>query len=103
MSPRIPIDQARIAEFCKKWSVTEFALFGSVLRDGFRSDSDIDVMLTYGPDAEWTLFDMARMRDELVKLFGHDVDLLTRPAVEMSANYMRRKSILESATVVYAA
>lgn len=56
MSARIPIDREKIAEFCRRWKITEFALFGSVLREDFRPDSDVDVLVTFAPDAEWGLF-----------------------------------------------
>jgi len=49
----VPID--RIAEFCRRWKITELALFGSVLRDDFRPDSDVDVLVTFAPDAPWSL------------------------------------------------
>ena len=65
MKVRIPIDQEKIAEFCQRWKITEFALFGSVLRDDFRPDSDVDVLVTFAPDAEWSLFDDVDMEEEL--------------------------------------
>ncbi|MFZ2896209.1 MAG: nucleotidyltransferase family protein [Saprospiraceae bacterium] len=91
----------RISEFCKKWKVKEFALFGSVLRDDFKPDSDIDVLVDFEQDSGRTLFDLVDMIDELKNIFGRDVDLLTRKAVERSRNYIRRKEILSSAEVVY--
>ncbi len=53
---RIAIPQDKIADFCRRWKITEFALFGSVLRDDFRPDSDVDVLVTFAPDARWGLF-----------------------------------------------
>ena len=96
----LPLD--RIAEFCRRWKVREFALFGSALRSDFRADSDVDVMLTFADDADWGLFDLARMRAELAEVFGREVDVLTRPGVEGSRNRLRREAILSSAEVVYA-
>ncbi len=95
----LPMDQ--IHEFCQKWQVIEFALFGSVLRDDFRPDSDIDVMVQFHPDAHPTLFDLTYMEDELKILFQRDVDLVTRKGIETSHNYLRRKAILSSAQVIY--
>jgi hypothetical protein len=83
--------------------VTELALFGSVLREDFRPDSDIDMLIRFAPDARWTLFDFAQMRDELADIFGRDVDLVSWRAVEASKNYLRRRAILESAQVIYVA
>ena len=56
MGARIWFDAGKIAEFCRKWRIAEFALFGSVLRDDFRPDSDVDVLVTYDPDAGWSGF-----------------------------------------------
>lgn len=103
MSRPIPWDRPAIGQFCRKWKITEFALFGSVLGDDFGPDSDVDVLVTFEPDAHWTLFSLSRMQDELSKLFGRDVDLLTRRAVEQSRNAIRREAILSSAEVVHVA
>lgn len=97
----VKVSKEKISEFCKKWQVKEFALFGSVLRDDFKPDSDIDVLVDFEQDSGRTLFDLVDMIDELKNIFGRDVDLLTRKAVERSRNYIRRKEILSSAEVVY--
>jgi predicted nucleotidyltransferase len=97
----IPID--RIAAFCQRWGVVEFALFGSVLRADFGPDSDIDVLVRFGEGVRYTLFDLVAMTDELEAVFGRKVDIVDRHAVEGSPNYIRRKHILNSAEVVYAA
>jgi uncharacterized protein len=60
MSARIPVDREKIAAFCQRWKIAELALFGSVLRDDFRSDSDVDVLVTFTPDAGWGLLDHVR-------------------------------------------
>lgn len=96
MTPRLPIPERAIAEFCRKWKVTEFALFGSVVRDDFRPDSDVDVLVSFAPEMRYSLFDLAEMQDELSAAFGRDVDLVTRRAVERGSNEWRRRSILES-------
>ena len=101
--PRISIDREKIAAFCRKWRVTEFSLFGSVLRDDFRPDSDVDVLVRFATDAAWGLFDLCRMEEELRELFGRDVDLVTRDSLEQSENYIRRRAILGSLEVVHAA
>ena len=79
----------------------EFALFGSVLRDDFRPDSDVDVMVQFEPEAHPTLFDLVEMEGELKQIFGRDVDLVTRKGIESSRNYLRRKAILSSVNVIY--
>lgn len=95
----LPMDA--IQAYCQKWGIREFALFGSVLREDFADESDIDVLVTFGEDVRYTLFDLVRMGDELEAIFGRKVDILTRKGVEESPNYIRRKSILRSAQVIY--
>ena len=103
MNTQVDIPRDEIAAFCERWQLAELALFGSVLRDDFSPDSDIDVLVRFDPKARPTLLDIARMQDELTRLFGRQADLVERTAVETSRNYIRRKAILESAEVVYAA
>ena len=99
----MPIPRETIEAFCRKWDIKEFALFGSVLRDDFRPDSDVDVMVQFDPDAHRTLFDLVEMQDELRAIFSRNVDILTRRGVEQSRNYIRKKEILSTAEVIYAA
>jgi predicted nucleotidyltransferase len=99
---RLEIPDEAIAEFCRKWRITEFALFGSVLTDDFRPDSDVDVLVRFEKDAPWSLYEIVDMKEELARLLGRDVDLAEREAVEQSRNPFRRHSILSSARVVYA-
>ncbi|MBO1348972.1 MAG: nucleotidyltransferase family protein [Hormoscilla sp. GUM202] len=98
----IEIAKEKIAEFCDRWQITEFALFGSVLRDDFRPDSDIDVLVTFAPDSHWTLFNIIHMESELEAIFERKVDLVCKLAIQQSLNYLRRKAILNSAEVIYA-
>jgi predicted nucleotidyltransferase len=100
---RIDIPYERIAAFCRKWKITELALFGSVLREDFRPDSDVDVLVTFAPDHRWTFFDLVHMEEELSAILGRRVDLVEREAIERSPNYIRRKAILSSFEPVYVA
>jgi predicted nucleotidyltransferase len=100
---RIDVPHARLADFCRRWHVVELSLFGSVLRDDFRPDSDVDALVTFTPEARHNLFDLMRMEKELAELFGRKVDLVDRRVLEQSPNYIRRRAILDSAEVVYAA
>jgi hypothetical protein len=95
----IPSD--RIADYCKRWKMMDFAIFGSALRDDFSPESDIDVLVTFDRDAHWTLFDMVDMQEELKEILGRDVDLVSRRGIESSQNYLRRKAILSSAKVIH--
>ena len=98
---QIEIPRDELSKFCVRWRIEELSLFGSVLRDNFRSDSDVDILVKFQPDAEPTLFDLVRMQDELQRLFGRKVDLVSRRGIEASRNYLRRNAILNSAEVVY--
>lgn len=100
---KLNLPDEKISEFCRKWNIVEFALFGSVLREDFRPDSDVDVLVTFAPGSRVSLFDFPGMQDELQAIFGRPVDLLTRAGIEESRNPYRKKSILDSARVVYAA
>jgi uncharacterized protein len=98
----IDLPMEKIAEFCHKWQVAEFALFGSVLRDDFRPDSDIDVMVEFHPEAHPTFSTLDQMEADLKTIFNRDIDLITRQGIANSRNYLRRHEILSSAQVIYA-
>ena len=100
---QIELPMEQIADFCKRWMITEFALFGSVLSDDFRPDSDIDVLVTFAPDARWSLIDFIHAEEELTEIVGRKVDLVSRRGVEQSHNYIIRKAILRSARTLYVA
>src|SRR3972149_2921826 len=97
---RIEIPRDQVADFCRRWKITELAVFGSVLREDFRPDSDVDVLVTFAPEAKWSLFDHVDMEDELARILGRPVDLVSRRGIEKSRNPFRRRAILESAKVV---
>ena len=99
----LPLPREAIAAFCRRWKITELALFGSVLREDFGSDSDVDVLVTFAPEARWTLLDFVTMKDELEGMIGREVDLVTRAAVEQSANWIRKREILNTARSFYVA
>ena len=99
----IEVPTEQIADFCQRWQVIELALFGSVLRDDFQPDSDIDVMVRFYPEAHPTFRTLDEMEAELQTIFRRDVDLITRQGMETSRNYLRRHEILSSAQVIYAA
>jgi predicted nucleotidyltransferase/uncharacterized protein with HEPN domain len=93
----------RIAEFCRKWKVDELALFGSVLRDDFGPESDVDVLLAFAPDADHSLFDVAHMQDDLRDIFGRRVDVVRRDGLVRGGNPYSIRNILGSARVIYGA
>ncbi|MEA3350624.1 MAG: nucleotidyltransferase domain-containing protein [Chloroflexota bacterium] len=92
-----------IQDFCHRWKIVELSLFGSVLRSDYRHDSDVDLLVTFSSDSRWSLFDMVRMQEDIERILRRDVDLVSREGIEASQNYIRRKAILESAEVIYAA
>jgi predicted nucleotidyltransferase len=100
MVAQIPIPQDRIAEFCRKWQVRELSLFGSILRDDFREDSDVDVLVALAPGRRVPLEQWLAMEDELRSIFRREIDLVERRLV---VNPFRRHHILTHRRVLYAA
>jgi uncharacterized protein len=100
MLPELPRD--RLIDFCQRWQVTELALFGSILRDDFRPDSDIDLLVTFTPTARWGLLAHVRMERELAQILDRPVDLIEKAAIQESPNWLRRNEILQTAQVIYA-
>jgi len=99
--PELTWPSERIAEFCRRWKIVELSVFGSVLREDFGPDSDVDLLARFAPDGDWSLFDHARMERELVEILGREVDLVNRSALEHSSNWIRRREILETARTIY--
>ena len=99
---RLPVTQAQIDAFCRKWRVARFELFGSVLREDFDAASDVDVLVTFAGELRVGLRDLLDMEEELEMLFGRKVDLIKRHLVEESPNWIRRNRILQSARLIYA-
>jgi uncharacterized protein len=97
---RLPVDEAQLDEFCRRWSIVKLELFGSMLVDSSTAQ-DVDLLVTFAPDAEWGLFEHARMERELADLLGCQVDLISRRAIESSGNALRRSRILAAAVPVY--
>ncbi|MBC6473801.1 MAG: nucleotidyltransferase family protein [Hormoscilla sp. GM102CHS1] len=88
---KVKLPEEKIEEFCRRWQITELAVFGSVLRDDFRPDSDIDFLVSFAPDENWSLFDLVDMERELAAIVGRKVDLIEKVANERSHNQLRRK------------
>ena len=102
MAVKILLDHEKIADFCRRWKITELAFFGSVLREDFGPESDVDVLVSFAPEAHWSLFDKMDMEEELEIIFGREVDLVSRRAIEQSRNWLRREAILSSYEVIHA-
>jgi uncharacterized protein len=99
MSIRSEIPSKEIEEFCRKWKITELALFGSVLSDRFTPESDIDVLATFATDAGWSIFDISRMREELSTLLGREAEVVEPHVLR---NPFRRGEIMATRKVIYA-
>jgi len=97
------IEADRIADFCRRWKIIRLAVFGSTVREELRPDSDIDLLVTFRSDADWTMFDHYTMEDELSRLLGREVDLISMQAVKENPNPITRREILDSARQIYAA
>jgi uncharacterized protein len=99
VTSNIDIDIPAVAAFCHKWRIREFSLFGSVLRDDFGPESDIDILVDLVPGHGLDLFDWAEMQEELVSRFGRKVDIVSKGGLR---NPIRRRVILDQAKVIYA-
>jgi uncharacterized protein len=99
-TPHIQVPDHSVAAFCRRWRIREFSFFGSVLRDDFRPESDVDVVVSFEGGAAWSLYDLVTMQQELAAILGRPVDLVEAEAMR---NPYRRAAILSSRQVVYAA
>lgn len=97
----IMLPQKEIEAFCEQWDVVELSLFGSILRDDFHDQSDIDLLIAFSPSSDWSLLDHIQMQQELAAILHRDVDLVSKRAVEQSQNPIRRNEILSTAQVIY--
>lgn len=97
----LSIPQPAIDDFCRRWKVTEMSLFGSILRDDFDGDSDVDILLDFAPDAHWSLFDLVDMKEQLTQLFGRKVDVVTKNGLKSSQNQLLREEILSTARAIH--
>jgi uncharacterized protein len=96
---RITAPRMKIEEFCRRWKIAEFAIFGSALREDFRPDSDVDILVSFEKEADWDLFDWVNMIEELKGIFGREVDLVEKTSLR---NPFRRHYILNTQKVIYA-
>jgi uncharacterized protein len=95
------VSQTQLKTFCARWKVENLAVFGSALRNDFSKHSDIDLLVSFSPHSNWSLFDHVRMNQELTSLFGREVDLITLTALEQSRNPLLRAEILNTAKPLF--
>ncbi len=96
----VDIPKSEIEHFCRRWKIVELALFGSILREDFGPESDVDVLVTFADNAEWSLYDLVDMQQELRNIFRRDVDFVLKSGLR---NPFRRREILRTQRVIYAA
>lgn len=99
---RVDLPFDRIEEFCRRWRVVELAVFGSALRDDFGAGSDVDFLYSFAPGTHWG-WAIVDMEDDLRRIVGRPIDLISRKAVERSAGSGRNRTIIESARTIYVA
>lgn len=90
----------KITAFCRKWQITELAVFGSILNENFNENSDVDILITFSPKAKINLFDLAQAQMELKSIIGRDVDLVEKAGIR---NPFRKHNIYKNMKVLYAA
>ena len=100
-NPFTAIFADEIVKFCQRWRIRELALFGSILRDDFGPDSDVDVLVEFDKDADWSLLDHIQMQQELQRLLDRKVDLISKRALERSKNWLFRHQVLSTARVLF--
>jgi len=98
---RLGLSVEEIVDFCQKWNIIELSLFGSVLSDQFRPDSDIDILINFSSNARQGLLTLAKLKHELEDKIGREVDVALKDSVENSENWIRRNDILTTAQVIY--
>ncbi len=95
---RLQASPSQIADFCQRWNIIELALFGSILRDDFRPDSDIDILASFALNTSWNLFDFIQMQEQLESMLGRDIDLTQKQQIN---NPFSRKEILRTCHIIY--
>lgn len=98
---RLGLSLIEVSTFCQQWQIVEMALFGSVLREDFQVDSDIDILVKFAPNARQGLLTLAKIKHELEIDCGRPVDIALKQSIETSENWIRRHEILETAQVIY--
>ncbi len=98
---RLNCSVAEIAQVCKKWNITELALFGSVLTDRFHEHSDIDILIRLAPQTRQGLLTLVKIKHELEAIMGRNVDIVPIESIEKSENWIRRREILKTAQIIY--
>jgi predicted nucleotidyltransferase len=97
----IALPIAAIQAFCQRWQIAELSVFGSILRDDFDANSDVDFLYILKPNTHWGWRDLIQAEEELAQLLSRKVDLVSKVSIEQSHNWLRKRNILSSAKVIY--
>lgn len=103
MGLQIGVSKDKVETFCRRNHIRSLAFFGSVLRDDFGPNSDVDVLVEFEQGQEPDLMEIVAVENELSEILGHKVDMVERQSVEKSENYIRQRHILQSMEAVYVA
>ena len=98
---RLGSSKELIAEICSRHKIEQLSIFGSALRDDFNENSDVDVLISFEPSYQYSLFDIVEIKEELEQLFGRAVDVQTVHGVKSSRNDNRKSEILRTAEAIY--
>ncbi|MGK7957183.1 MAG: nucleotidyltransferase family protein [Crocosphaera sp.] len=98
---RLNVSPSKLINFCQQKQILELSVFGSVLREDFKKTSDIDFLVVFDPQIKLSLMDLVGIQYELEEIIGRKVDLVEKRSIENSHNWIRRKNILEAATLIY--
>ncbi len=98
---RLGISSADVSTFCQRWGILTMALFGSILRDDFTEESDIDILLSFEPNVRQGLLTLAKIKHELEEQLHRPVDITIKESIETSDNWIRRREILTTAQTIY--
>ncbi|ACK72285.1 DNA polymerase beta domain protein region [Gloeothece citriformis PCC 7424] len=101
LEQRLNVSYEQLGQLCQAWNIIELALFGSVLREDFNSNSDIDILVSFAENARITFFDLDIIEAQLSQLFNRPVDLVTKKSILNTHNWIRRKNILENTKIIY--
>jgi predicted nucleotidyltransferase len=96
----IIINYEDIANLCKKYNINELSIFGSSIRDDYKKDSDIDILVSFNKASEITLFDIMDLENEFSELIKREVDIVEKESLK---NPIRKNRILSTREIIYAA
>ncbi|MGK7942900.1 MAG: nucleotidyltransferase family protein [Microcystaceae cyanobacterium] len=98
---RLGISLTQLTDFCQQWEIQEMALFGSILRDDFHKDSDIDFLISFKPSVPQGLLTLSKIKSQLETLLDYKVDIAIKDSISNSDNWIRRQEILKTAQTIY--